>query len=285
MSDRSHFPPQHQDEQPGDEHRMTPEPQYIRDEYRGSDKLLGKVALITGGDSGIGRAVALHFAREGADCALVYLEEETDARETADLVEAEGRRCVLIRGDVGDPTFCHETVARTLNDLGDINIVVNNAAEQYDWKEITELENDQLERTFRTNVFSHFYLTKAALPHLHEGDTIISTSSINAFKGNPTLLDYTATKGAVQALVRSFATALISKGIRVNAVAPGPIWTPLIPASFDEEKVAKFGGQVPMTRAGQPCEVAPAYVYLASADSSYVSGQTLHVNGGVILNT
>ena len=264
---------------------MTPEPQYIRDEYRGSDKLLGKVALITGGDSGIGRAVALHFAREGADCALVYLEEETDARETADLVEAEGRRCVLIRGDVGDPTFCHETVARTLNDLGDINIVVNNAAEQYDWKEITELENDQLERTFRTNVFSHFYLTKAALPHLHEGDTIISTSSINAFKGNPTLLDYTATKGAVQALVRSFATALISKGIRVNAVAPGPIWTPLIPASFDEEKVAKFGGQVPMNRAGQPCEVAPAYVYLASADSSYVSGQTLHVNGGVILNT
>ena len=285
MSDTSHFPPQHQDEQPGDEHRMTPEPQYIRDEYRGSDKLLGKVALITGGDSGIGRAVALHFAREGADCALVYLEEETDARETADLVEAEGRRCVLIRGDVGDPTFCHETVARTLNDLGDINIVVNNAAEQYDWKEITELENDQLERTFRTNVFSHFYLTKAALPHLHEGDTIISTSSINAFKGNPTLLDYTATKGAVQALVRSFATALISKGIRVNAVAPGPIWTPLIPASFDEEKVAKFGGQVPMNRAGQLCEVAPAYVYLASADSSYVSGQTLHVNGGVILNT
>ena len=285
MSDRSHFPPQHQDEQPGDEHRMTPEPQYIRDEYRGSDKLLGKVALITGGDSGIGRAVALHFAREGADCALVYLEEETDARETADLVEAEGRRCVLIRGDVGDPTFCHETVARTLNDLGYINIVVNNAAEQYDWKEITELENDQLERTFRTNVFSHFYLTKAALPHLHEGDTIISTSSINAFKGNPTLLDYTATKGAVQALVRSFATALISKGIRVNAVAPGPIWTPLIPASFVEEKVAKFGGQVPMNRAGQPCEVAPAYVYLASADSSYVSGQTLHVNGGVILNT
>ena len=284
MSD-THFPPQHQRKQPGDEHRMAPEPEYIRDDYRGSDKLLGKVAVITGGDSGIGRAVALHFAREGADCALVYLDEETDARETAGLVEGEGRRCALIRGDVGDPAFCQAIVERTLSELGGLNILVHNAAEQYDWKEITELENDQLERTFRTNVFSHFYLTKAALPHMKEGDSIIATSSINAFKGNPTLLDYTATKGAVQALMRSFSMALMDQGIRVNAVAPGPIWTPLIPASFDKDKVARFGGQVPMDRAGQPSEVAPAYVYLASAGGSYVSGQTLHVNGGVILNT
>ena len=284
MSD-THFPPQHQRKQPGDEHRMTPEPEYIRDDYRGADKLIGKVAVITGGDSGIGRAVALHFAREGADCALVYLDEETDARETAGLVEGEGRRCALIRGDVGDPAFCQAIVDRTLSELGGLNILVHNAAEQYDWKEITELENDQLERTFRTNVFSHFYLTKAALPHMKEGDSIIATSSINAFKGNPTLLDYTATNGAVQALMRSFSMALMDQGIRVNAVAPGPIWTPLIPASFDKDKVARFGGQVPMDRAGQPSEVAPAYVYLASADGSYVSGQTLHVNGGVILNT
>ena len=284
MSD-THFPPQHQRKQPGDEHRMAPEPEYIREGYRGADKLAGKVAVITGGDSGIGRAVALHFAREGADCALVYLDEETDARETAGLVEAEGRRCALIRGDVGDPAFCQAIVERTLSELGGLNILVHNAAEQYDWKDITELENDQLERTFRTNVFSHFYLTKAALPHMKEGDSIIATSSINAFKGNPTLLDYTATKGAVQALMRSFSMALMDQGIRVNAVAPGPIWTPLIPASFDREKVARFGGQVPMDRAGQPSEVAPAYVYLASADGSYVSGQTLHVNGGVILNT
>ncbi|MBG11699.1 MAG: NAD(P)-dependent oxidoreductase [Alcanivorax sp.] len=284
MSD-THFPPQHQRKQPGDEHRMTPEPEYIRDDYRGADKLTGKVAVITGGDSGIGRAVALHFAREGADCALVYLDEETDARETAGLVEGEGRLCALIRGDVGDPAFCQAIVDRTLSELGGLNILVHNAAEQYDWKEITELENDQLERTFRTNVFSHFYLTKAALPHMKEGDSIIATSSINAFKGNPTLLDYTATKGAVQALMRSFSMALMDQGIRVNAVAPGPIWTPLIPASFDKDKVARFGGQVPMDRAGQPSEVAPAYVYLASADGSYVSGQTLHVNGGVILNT
>lgn len=284
MSD-THLPPQHQRKQPGDEHRMAPEPEYIRDDYRGADKLAGKVAVITGGDSGIGRAVALHFAREGADCALVYLDEDKDARETADLVEGEGRRCALIRGDVGDPDFCQAIVDRTLGELGGLNILVHNAAEQYDWKEITELENDQLERTFRTNVFSHFYLTKAALPHMREGDSVIATSSINAFKGNPTLLDYTATKGAVQALMRSFSIALMDRGIRVNAVAPGPIWTPLIPASFDREKVARFGGQVPMERAGQPSEVAPAYVYLASADGSYVSGQTLHVNGGVILNT
>lgn len=281
----SHFPPQHQSHQPGDEHRMTPEPEYIRDDYRGCDKLRDKVALITGGDSGIGRSVALHFAREGADCALVYLDEDKDAQNTRDLVAAEGRRCLLLRGDVGEASFCAEAVIATVEAFGTINILVHNAAEQHDWSDLSELPDEQLERTFRTNVFSHFYLTKAALPHLREGDSIISTSSINAFKGNATLIDYAASKGAVQALMRSLALALMERGIRVNAVAPGPVWTPLIPASFEQSKVERFGGQAPMDRAGQPSEIGPAYVYLASQDASYITGQTIHPNGGSILNT
>lgn len=284
MSDQ-HQPPQHQDKQPGDEHAMRPEPEYIRDSYRGTDKLLDKVALITGGDSGIGRSVAVHYAREGADCTIAYFDEDKDAEETKRLVEAEGRRCILLKGDVADPAFCRDIVKHTLDHFGKINIVINNAAEQYDWDDITEIPDDQLLRTFQTNLFSHFYLTKSALPHLSEGDTIIATSSINAFKGNDTLIDYTATKGAIQGLVRSLAMSLMDRGIRVNAVAPGPVWTPLIPASFDDEKVASFGGQVPMKRAGQPSEMGPAYVYLACEESSYMSGQTMHLNGGVILNT
>lgn len=185
---------------------------------------------------------------------------------------------------MGEPSFCDHIVDRTLAEFGKLNIVVHNAAEQYDWDDITEIPPDQLQRTFQTNVFSHFYLTKAALPHMHEGDSFICTSSINAFKGNPTLIDYTATKGAIQGLVRSLAVPLAEKGIRINSVAPGPVWTPLIPASFDAEKVASFGGQVPMNRAGQPSEMGPAYVYLACEESSYMSGQTLHLNGGVVLN-
>ncbi|MCE8024436.1 MULTISPECIES: SDR family oxidoreductase [Halomonadaceae] len=278
-------PPQEQSHQPGAEYKMDPQPEYIRESYRGADKLKDKVAIITGGDSGIGRAVAVHYAREGADCVIVHLEEDTDARDTQRLVEAEGRRCLVLKGDVGEPSFCDEIVDRTLAEFGKLNIVVHNAAEQYDWDDITEIPPDQLQRTFQTNVFSHFYLTKAALPHMGEGDTIICTSSINAFKGNPTLIDYTATKGAIQGLVRSLAVPLAEKGIRVNSVAPGPVWTPLIPASFDAEKVASFGGQVPMNRAGQPSEMGPAYVYLACEESSYMSGQTLHLNGGVVLNT
>jgi NAD(P)-dependent dehydrogenase (short-subunit alcohol dehydrogenase family) len=229
--------------------------------------------------------IAVHYAREGADSVIVHLKESRDAEETKRLVEAEGRRCLVLKGDVAAPSFCREIVNRTRQEFGKINIVIHNAAEQYDWDDITDIPDDQLQRTFQTNVFSHFYLTKAALPHLSEGDTIIATSSINAFKGNDTLIDYTATKGAIQGLVRSLAMSLMDRGIRVNAVALGPIWTPLIPASFDEEKVAEFGNQVPMKRAGQPSEIGPAYVYLACEESSYMSGQTLHLNGGVILNT
>lgn len=284
MSDQQQ-PPQHQAKQPGDEHAMRPEPEYIRDSYRGSNKLLDKVAIITGGDSGIGRAVAVHYAREGADSVIVHLKESRDAEETKRLVEAEGRRCLVLKGDVAAPSFCREIVNRTQREFGKINIVINNAAEQYDWSDITEIPDDQLLRTFQTNLFSHFYLTKAALPHMSAGDTIIATSSINAFKGNDTLIDYTATKGAIQGLVRSLAMSLMDRGIRVNAVAPGPVWTPLIPASFEADKVAEFGNQVPMKRAGQPSEIGPAYVYLACEESSYMSGQTLHLNGGVILNT
>ncbi|MFI0472455.1 SDR family oxidoreductase [Halomonas sp. HMF6819] len=278
-------PPQHQDKQPGDEHAMHPAPEYIRESYRGSDKLKDKVAIITGGDSGIGRAVAVHFAREGADSVIVHLEEDEDAEETKRLVEAEGRRCLVLKGDVAQPVFCREVIQKTLDEYGKLNVLINNAAEQYDWDDITDIPDDQLLRTFQTNIFSHFYMIKAALPHLSEGDTIIETSSINAFKGNDTLIDYTATKGAIQGLMRSMAMSLMERGIRVNAVAPGPVWTPLIPASMSEEKVESFGGQVPMKRAGQPSEMGPAYVYLASEDSSYMSGQTIHLNGGVILNT
>ncbi|EPC00662.1 short-chain dehydrogenase [Litchfieldella anticariensis FP35 = DSM 16096] len=278
-------PPQEQHKQPGDEHRMRPEPEFIRESYRGTGKLEDRVAIITGGDSGIGRAVALHYAREGADSVLVYLDEERDAEDSRALVEAEGRRCLLIKGDVGKPAFCREIVDTTLETFGKLNILVNNAAEQYDWDDVTQIPDDQLERTFQTNIFSHFYMAKAALPHMDEGDTIISTSSINAFKGHGSLIDYTSTKGAIQGLVRSLATSLVERGIRVNAVAPGPVWTPLIPASFPAEKVESFGEQVPMGRAGQPSEMGPAYVYLASDDSSYMTGQTLHLNGGVVLNT
>lgn len=271
--------------QPGDEYSMTPKPEYIRESYQGTGKLKGKVALITGGDSGIGRAVAVHYAREGADVAINYLEEDRDAEDTRALVEAEGQRCLLLKGDVGSADFCREMIEKTVSELGGLNILVNNAAEQHDWDDITKIPDEQIERTFRTNIFSHFYTVKYALAHLKEGDSIIETSSINAFKGNDTLIDYTATKGAIQGFMRSMAMSLVERGIRVNAVAPGPVWTPLIPATMDEEKVESFGQQVPMQRAGQPSEMGPAYVYLASEESSYMNGQTIHLNGGVILNT
>ena len=263
--------PRQRQRQPGIESRMRPRPRYADADARGCDRLKDKVALITGGDSGIGRAVAVAFAKEGADVAIAYLDEHDDAAETKRLVEEHGRRCITIAGDVGDERFCELAVARTVNDLGSLDVLVNNAAEQ-------------LERTFRTNIFAYFYLTKAALPHLRRGSAIVNTTSVTAYRGSPALIDYSATKGAIVAFTRSLSQALVEKGIRVNAVAPGPIWTPLIPASFPEEKVETFGTDTPMGRAGQPEEVAPSYVFLASDDGSYMTGQVLHPNGGEIVN-
>lgn len=277
-------PPQQQSRQPGVESEMTPRPKSDDPNYRGSGKLQDKVALITGGDSGIGRAVAIAFAKEGADIAIMYLNEHDDAQETSRLVQEEGRRCVLTSGDVGDENTCREAVELTVRELGGLDILVNNAAEQHPQDSIEQISADQLERTFRTNIFGMFFLTKAALRHLREGDAIINTTSVTAYRGSPTLLDYSATKGAIVAFTRALSQSLAEKGIRVNGVAPGPIWTPLIPSTFPNEKVESFGANTPMKRAGQPEEVAPCYVFLASDDSSYMSGQILHPNGGEVIN-
>ena len=279
------FPPQEQDSQPGMQHEMTPQPQTIRGNYQGRDKLLGKVALITGGDSGIGRAVAVHFAREGADVAIVYKgEERQDAEETRQLVEKEGRQCLLLPGDLRQPQFCEAIVEQTVQQLGKLNIVVNNAAEQHPVESLEQVTDENLESTFQTNIFSFFRVTRAALKHLREGDCIINTTSVTSYRGSEELIDYAATKGAITSFTRALSKQLAEKKIRVNGVAPGPIWTPLIPATFDEEKVSKFGQSVPMKRAGQPSEVAPAYVFLASEDASYFTGQIMHPNGGEIVN-
>jgi NAD(P)-dependent dehydrogenase (short-subunit alcohol dehydrogenase family) len=278
------FPPQHQDQQPGVESQMNPRPISISDNYRSSSKLENKVALISGGDSGIGRAVALAFAREGANVAISYLNEHADASETKKLVEETGKRCLIIAGDIGNETFCQQVVAETVKEFGQLDILVNNAAEQHVQTSLQNISALQLERTFRTNIFSYFYLSKAALPHLKYGSAIINTASVTAYEGNEQLIDYSATKGAIVSFTRSLSQSLIGQGIRVNGVAPGPIWTPLIPASFNDQHVAQFGQNTPMKRAGQPAEVAPSYVFLASADSSYMSGQILHVNGGTIVN-
>jgi NAD(P)-dependent dehydrogenase (short-subunit alcohol dehydrogenase family) len=277
-------PPQHQEQQPGIESEMTPKPQADDPQYQGSGKLKNKVALITGGDSGIGRAVAIAFAKEGADVAIAYLKEHDDAKETKHLVEAQGRKAVTISGDIGDEDFCQQAVQQTIDEFGKLDILVNNAAEQHPQKSIEDISKEQLERTFRTNIFSMFFLSKAALKHLQEGSNIINTTSVTAYKGSPELLDYSSTKGAIVAFTRSLSQSLVEKGIRVNAVAPGPIWTPLIPATFPEDKVANFGKQVPMQRPGQPEEIAPSYVFLASDDASYITGQVLHPNGGTIVN-
>jgi NAD(P)-dependent dehydrogenase (short-subunit alcohol dehydrogenase family) len=276
-------PPQEQPE-PGLQSEMTPRPQVARRSYRGSGKLDSKVALITGGDSGIGRSVAVLFAREGADVAIIYLNEHSDAEETVRLVEAEGRKALTFAGDVGDPAFCQMAMKRVMSEFGRLDVLVNNAAEQHPQKSIADITREQLERTFRTNIFGMFYLTQAALPHLGEGSAIINTSSVTAYRGSPMLLDYSATKGAIVSFTRSLAHQLVEKKIRVNAVAPGPIWTPLIPSTFPAEKVEKFGSDVPMGRAGEPDEVATSYVFLASEDGSYFTGQVLHPNGGEIVN-
>lgn len=278
------LPPQHQNQQPGTETEMVPRPVSEDHSYQGSNKLANKVAIITGGDSGIGKAVAIHYAKEGANVVIVYLDEHEDAKETKRQVEEEGQKCLLLSGDIGNEEFCKEIVKKTIDTFGQLDILVNNAAEQHPQKSISAITAEQLEKTFRTNIFSYFYLTKAALPHLKQGSSIINTASVTAYKGNEQLVDYSATKGAVVSFTRSLSMQLIGKGIRVNGVAPGPIWTPLIPSTFTSDQVAKFGSTTPMKRPGQPEEVAPCYIFLASDDSSYMSGQILHVNGGEIVN-
>jgi NAD(P)-dependent dehydrogenase (short-subunit alcohol dehydrogenase family) len=283
MSDRLQ-PPQKQDHQPGRETQMRPRPDY-EPRYPGVGKLKDKVALITGGDSGIGRAVAVAMAREGAKIAVVYLEEHKDADETLRAIEKENSRGIKIAGDIGSEKFCREAVETTVKEFGRFDILVNNAGEQHEVHDPTELTEQQIERTFRTNVFSFFFMVKAALPHMKEGGNIINTTSVTAYKGHKTLLDYSATKGAIVTMTYSLSEALVEKGIRVNAVAPGPIWTPLIPASFDPEHVAKHGAAAPMKRAGQPNEVASCYVFLASDDASYITGQVMHPNGGTVVRS
>jgi NAD(P)-dependent dehydrogenase (short-subunit alcohol dehydrogenase family) len=286
MQNTEKFPAQSQDRKPGLESEMKPKPQYDRDDYWTGRKLRDKVALITGGDSGIGRSIAVLYAKEGAKVAISYLDEHQDAEETKRLVEERGGKCLLIAGDIGSEKFCQTAIQQTIDEYGKLDILINNAAVQYaeDTQTLEDIDSARLGRVFSTNIFSMFYLTKAALPYLKEGSSIINTTSINAYKGNEYLLSYTTTKGAILAFTRSLSQSLLAKGIRVNAVAPGPIWTPLIVDTMEPEQVASFGKQVPMQRAGQPVEVATSYVFLASDDASYFSGQVLHPNGGVVVN-
>jgi NAD(P)-dependent dehydrogenase (short-subunit alcohol dehydrogenase family) len=277
-------PPQTQSRQPGIESEMTPRPVSENHSLRGSGRLAGKTALITGGDSGIGKAVALAFAKEGANVAIGYLDEKSDAIGTRKRIEELGRTCLLLPGDVGNSKECERMVTAMLAKFETIDILVNNAAEQHPQESLDQITDEQLERTFRTNIFAYFYLTRAALPYLKKGATVINTTSVTAYRGSPQLLDYSATKGAIVAFTRSLALSLADEGIRVNGVAPGPVWTPLIPSTFSKEKVAKFGTDVPLKRAGEPEEIAPCYVFLASEESSYMTGQILHPNGGEIIN-
>ncbi|WP_313538852.1 glucose 1-dehydrogenase [Sphingomonas sp.] len=273
-----------EDALPGEERTLDPKPEW-QPRYRGSDRLKDKVAIVTGADSGIGRAVAALYAREGADVAIVYLNEHRDAEDTAEAVRAEGRRAITIAGDVGDKAFCEEAVAKVIAEFGRLDILVNNAGEQHPDKDITDITEQQLRRTFQTNIFGMFFLVQAASPHLKQGAAIVNCTSVTMYQGEPELLDYSSTKGAITAFTRSLSMNLIEKGIRVNAVAPGPIWTPLNPSGgASPEKLEHFGESVPMGRPGQPNEVAPAFLFLACEDSSYMSGQVLHPNGGTVVN-
>lgn len=278
------FPPQHQYRQPGLSNEMVPQPIYEKENAIGCSRLTGKIALITGGDSGIGRAVAQMFALEGADVAIVYLNEHNDATDAQNAVESKGRRCILISGDIGEESFCKEAVEQTIKKFRKLDILVNNAGEHHPKKSLEDITSKQLEHTFRTNIYSMFYMSKFALRYMKEGSSIINTSSVTAYRGCGHLLDYSSTKGAIVSFTRSLAKNLADRKIRVNGVAPGPIWTPLIPSSFSEEHVSHFGEHETMKRAGQPYEVAPAYVFLASEDSSYITGQIIHPNGGEIVN-
>lgn len=272
-----------QNNQPGNEHKMDPTPLTIREDYKGSEKLLDKVAIISGGDSGIGKSTAIHFAREGANIAIIYLNEDKDAEQTKKEIEAEGRTCLLLKGDVKDEEFCKAAIKETIAHFGKLNVLVNNAAMQFPAEQLENISSSNFQKTFETNIYAYFYLSKAAMAHLSKGDTIINTTSVTAYRGSEHLIDYASTKGAIVSFTRSLSKALAPKDIRVNAIAPGPIWTPLIPATFSGENLEKFGKDVPLGRAGQPAEVGPAYVYLASKDSSYMTGQVLHINGGEII--
>jgi NAD(P)-dependent dehydrogenase (short-subunit alcohol dehydrogenase family) len=278
-----HHPPQEQDRQPGLRSEMTPKPRSEMRDYRAAGKLEGKAALVTGGDSGIGRAVAIGFAKEGADVAIIYLDEHEDAESAKALIEKQGRRCLAIAGDIGDEAFCSEAVAHTVEAFGRLDILVNNAGEQHPQDRLEDISGDQMERTFRTNIFAMFQLTKAALAHLRPGAAIINSASVTAYRGSPHLIDYAATKGAIVAFTRSLAENLKERRIRVNAVAPGPVWTPLIPASFPADHVAQFGEKTFLGRPAEPDEIAPSYIFLASKDGICMTGQVLHPNGGEIV--
>ncbi|MHB1154285.1 MAG: SDR family oxidoreductase [Eubacteriales bacterium] len=282
MNKNTKFPQQHQNEQPGSQQQMNPTPVTEDKSYQGSGKLNGTVAIVTGGDSGIGQAAAVLFAKEGADIVIAFYSEQDDAGETVKMVKATGRKCILVKCDLKQETSAKQVVDTAMKSFGHIDILVNNIAVQYPKNSIEDITEEQLTNTFTTNIYSYFFMTKAVLPYMSSGASIINTSSVTAYKGSPTLIDYSATKGAIISFTRSLALSLASRNIRVNAIAPGPVWTPLIVSSFSEQEVTEFGKDVPMGRAAQPVELAPAYVFLASKDSSYITGQVIHVNGGVI---